>query len=131
MTHSDAIASKKHLRTRNTFFGDILKDAFNPVFQGAIPAEEHNGTDWSTTKPSGDAQKARERRQSKFAFKGEKNPSLPSKLRKIQVYFQSLRNPSLLSKVRNDMKFHFQEEIKQVAEGEAIKVTKIFFTFGG
>ena len=46
--------------------------------QGAIPAEEHDGADWSSTKPSGDAQTARECRQSKFAFKGGK----------IQVYFQ-------------------------------------------
>ena len=62
------------------------------------------------------------------------NPSLLSKVRKIQVYwekskfiFKAEKNPSLLLKLRNGKNFHFQEEIKQVSEGEAIKVTKIFF----
>ena len=39
--------------------------------QGTVPTEEYNGADRSPAKPSCNSQTTRERRQSKFAFKGE------------------------------------------------------------
>ena len=38
--------------------------------QGTVPTEEYNGADRSPAEPSCDSQTTRERRQSKFAFKG-------------------------------------------------------------